>query len=86
MFMWYAPIRISFVDPSAVETNFSRVRFKGDEERAKITYQGFSHLLLKISLRGSHFARLGWPAHVDVREIKIYPTAQTAVHMVNRSE
>ncbi|WP_306686768.1 hypothetical protein [Candidatus Coxiella mudrowiae] len=27
-----------------------------------------------------------WPAHVDVREIKIYPTAQTAVHMVNRSE
>ncbi|WP_304985473.1 hypothetical protein [Coxiella-like endosymbiont] len=35
------PIRVSSVDPCAVETNFSRVRFKGNEERAKAIYQGF---------------------------------------------
>jgi 3-hydroxy acid dehydrogenase/malonic semialdehyde reductase len=37
-------IRVSSVDPGAVETEFSNVRFYGDKERAKQVYKGFKPL------------------------------------------
>jgi 3-hydroxy acid dehydrogenase/malonic semialdehyde reductase len=38
------PIRLTTVDPGLVETNFSRVRFRGDEEKAKVPYEGVDPL------------------------------------------
>ena len=37
-------IRVSAIHPGAVETNFSKVRFKGDETRAQKVYEGYTAL------------------------------------------
>ncbi|MDH3891173.1 MAG: SDR family oxidoreductase [candidate division Zixibacteria bacterium] len=71
------PIRVSTVDPGLVETEFSRVRFYGDTERAAKTYQGFQPLI------GEDVAEaVVWiadrPPHVQIGELIILPTAQTS--------
>ena len=37
-------IKVTNLQPGLTETDFSKVRFKGDEERAKTVYQGFQAL------------------------------------------
>jgi 3-hydroxy acid dehydrogenase / malonic semialdehyde reductase len=77
------PIRVSTVDPGAVETDFSLVRFRGDQERASNVYQGYQPLsaadiadtVLYVATR---------PAHVNVDAVLIKPTAQAAAGMVHR--
>lgn len=69
------PVRVSTVDPGLVETEFSLVRFRGQTERAKQTYQGYT------PLTGDDIAdAIVWvasrPPHVQVQEIVIMPTAQ----------
>lgn len=75
------PIRISTIDPGLVETEFSLVRFDGDADRAGKTYRGYT------PLSGDDIAEAAvWiasrPAHVQVAEMVILPTAQgSAVHV-----
>ena len=69
------PLRVSTVDPGLVETEFSEVRFRGDKERAGKTYQGYK------PLEGADVAEtVVWvasrPAHVQIAEVIIMPTAQ----------
>ena len=74
-------VRVSTIDPGLVETEFSMVRFDGDAERADKTYQGYT------PLAGEDIAEAAvWiasrPAHVQVAEMVILPTAQgSAVHV-----
>lgn len=68
-------IRVSSVAPGAVKTEFSTVRFKGDQERADKVYEGF------IPLRGKDVAEtilfiITRPPHVCIDDILIMPTAQ----------
>ena len=68
-------IRVTAVHPGAVETEFSEVRFKGDKDRAKKVYEGFTPLV------GSDIADSIWfavsrPAHVNINEMIVMPTAQ----------
>jgi NADP-dependent 3-hydroxy acid dehydrogenase YdfG len=77
------PVRVSSVDPGFVETEFSIVRFRGDEERAKKVYDGFQ------PLSGADVAEavcwvMSQPAHVTVADLVITPTAQRNVYVVNR--
>jgi len=68
-------IRVSSVSPGLVETEFSMVRFKGDEERAASVYDGLE------ALRAEDIAEtIVWiasrPPHVNINDVLITPTAQ----------
>ncbi len=77
------PLRVSSVEPGMVDTEFSQVRFSHDEEKANKVYQGLTPLVADDIADAVVYCATR-PLHVDVREIKIYPTAQTASHMVRR--
>ena len=77
-------IKVSEVRPGMVETEFSVVRFHGDEERAKGVYKGVT------PLTGSDIAEvIGWivsqPAHVNIDDVLITPQQQAnAYHTVRK--
>jgi len=80
-----SPVRVSTVDPGLVETEFSQVRFYGDNDRAEKVYQGYQ------PLRGEDVAEAvvwvaGRPAHVDVAQMLILPTAQASATLVNKKQ
>jgi 3-hydroxy acid dehydrogenase / malonic semialdehyde reductase len=76
-------LRVSSIDPGLAETEFSLVRFKGDKERAKKTYEG------TVPLTAEDIAEiLVWvanrPAHVNIDNMLIKPVDQAAIHKVFR--
>ena len=68
-------IKVTVVHPGAVETEFSMVRFKGDEKRAKKVYEGFDALSADDVAETIWFA-VSRPAHVNINELVVMPTAQ----------
>lgn len=76
-------IRVSTVDPGAVETNFSYVRFKGDEKRATAVYEGMEPLQAD-DIADAVFYCAACPPHVNISEIIIMPTDQAAATMTCR--
>jgi NADP-dependent 3-hydroxy acid dehydrogenase YdfG len=76
------PIHLTTVDPGLVETNFSRVRFRGDEERAKAVYAKVEPLRPEDIAECIVFA-LTRPPHVNVDELVVKALAQsTAVRII----
>jgi len=76
-------IRVSEIDPGAVETEFSNVRFK-NKEMAKKIYQGFEPLVADDIADAIVYCATR-PPHVNVSEIMIYPQAQAAITEFHRS-
>ena len=76
-------IRVSLICPGAVETEFSLVRFKGDNQRAASVYDGYTPLTADDIARTIRFA-LTAPAHVDLQDILVMPTAQADARTVHR--
>ena len=76
-------IRVSTIDPGAVETNFSVVRFKGDAQRAAAVYQGMEPLT-PDDIADAILYCATRPSHINVSEIIIMPTDQAAATMVSR--
>lgn len=68
-------IKVTLVCPGAVNTEFSTVRFHGDVNRADKVYDGFQPLLAEDIANAIAYA-LTAPAHVDVQDILVMPTAQ----------
>lgn len=68
-------IKVSSIAPGAVDTEFSIVRFKGDEKKAAQVYQGFDPLLGQDIAEAILFT-LTRPAHVNINDMLIMPTAQ----------
>ena len=68
-------IKVTAINPGMVETEFSLVRFKGDEERAKAVYQNFEPLVAKDIADAIWFA-VSRPAHVNINDMLIMPAAQ----------
>lgn len=68
-------IKVTAIHPGAAETEFSMVRFKGDEQRAKNVYQGFTPLYGEDIASVVYFCAT-LPTHVCINELEITPTAQ----------
>jgi NADP-dependent 3-hydroxy acid dehydrogenase YdfG len=69
--------------PGLVETEFSLVRFRGDETRAKKTYTGFEPLTPPDVADAILYA-VTRPPHVNVGEIVLWPTAQASTTVLKR--
>ncbi len=76
-------IKVTAVHPGAVETEFSEVRFKGDKDRAKKVYDGFEPLVAADVAETIWFA-VSRPAHVNINELTIMPTAQASATIIAR--
>lgn len=76
-------VRVCTIDPGLAETEFSVVRFKGDEARAKKVYEGVEPLTAEDIAE-----TLVWvasrPAHVCIDEMVIKCTDQAAIHKLHR--
>jgi NADP-dependent 3-hydroxy acid dehydrogenase YdfG len=70
------PVRASEVDPGATETEFSVVRFGGDEARARAVYAGMEPLSADDVAEAVHWAT-SVPTHVNVNTIELMPVAQS---------
>lgn len=77
-------IRVAEVAPGMVETEFSEVRFKGDEERASNVYKGVQPLQAADVADVIQFI-VTRPPHVQLAEVVIFPAAQAAAATVKRA-
>lgn len=68
-------IKVTAINPGMVETEFSIVRFNGDEERAKNVYKGLQPLLPEDIAETVYWVATR-PAHVNINDIIIMPTVQ----------
>jgi NADP-dependent 3-hydroxy acid dehydrogenase YdfG len=78
-------VRVGMVSPGLVETEFSIVRFSGDEEKAANVYQGMQ------ALKAEDIAEIilfmaSRPEHVNIMDCLVLPTAQSSSTMVHRDE
>jgi NADP-dependent 3-hydroxy acid dehydrogenase YdfG len=76
-------IKVTNVAPGAVETEFSVVRFKGDEARAAKVYEGFDPLRPEDIADAILYA-VSAPAHVTIADITLYAAAQSAPTTIHR--
>jgi 3-hydroxy acid dehydrogenase / malonic semialdehyde reductase len=78
-------IKVSSVAPGAVDTEFSLVRFKGDEQRAKSVYEGFTPLYAQDIAETILFV-VTRPKHVNIDDILVMPTDQGYSRDFNREK
>lgn len=75
-------IKVTAVNPGMVETEFSIVRFDGDEERAKKVYEGLQPLKPEDIAETVYWAA-SRPGHVNINDIVIMPSVQaTATNVI----
>ncbi|MFV0592884.1 MAG: SDR family NAD(P)-dependent oxidoreductase [Draconibacterium sp.] len=78
-------IKVSSVAPGAVETEFSVVRFKGDQNKADNVYKGFTPLFAEDIAETVLFV-VTRPAHVNIDDVLIMPTAQAFTRGFHKTE
>lgn len=76
-------IKVTQVCPGAVETEFSVVRFHGDEVRAAKVYEGFDNLIAEDIADCILFA-ISRPDHVNINDMTVMPTAQATGTIFNK--
>ncbi|MBO0692818.1 MAG: SDR family NAD(P)-dependent oxidoreductase [Acidimicrobiaceae bacterium] len=78
------PVRVSEIDPGMTETEFSLVRFDGDESAAARVYEGMTPLVADDIAEIVTFV-VTRPAHVDIDTLIVRPRDQARTFMVHRS-
>ncbi len=69
------PLRVTNIEPGMVETDFSNVRFKGDETRAESVYENTKPLTAPDVAETIRWV-LAQPAHVNINRIELMPVTQ----------
>jgi len=77
------PVRVTSVDPGMVETDFSKVRFRGDEARAAQVYQNVTPLTPE-DIADTILWAASRPAHVNIHTIVLTPIEQANPFVLNR--
>lgn len=77
-------IKVTNIAPGAAETEFSLVRFKGNENMAKQVYQGFTPLSGQDIAEIIYFAT-SLPKHVCINDLVVMPTAQASSTLFNKN-
>jgi 3-hydroxy acid dehydrogenase/malonic semialdehyde reductase len=77
-------VKVTNIAPGAAETEFSLVRFKGDEVTAKSIYEGYEALQARDIAETIYFAATR-PIHVTLNDIIIMPTAQANSTIFHKS-
>ncbi len=72
-------IKVTSVNPGACETEFSLVRFKGDEERAKSVYDGYTPLT-PADVADAVFYACNLPKHVCINDLTLTCLTQANAH------
>jgi NADP-dependent 3-hydroxy acid dehydrogenase YdfG len=75
-------IKVSLVAPGMAETEFSIVRFHGDEERARKVYESFEPLVAE-DIADAILYIITRPAHVNINDMLIMPTAQANAYTLH---
>jgi NADP-dependent 3-hydroxy acid dehydrogenase YdfG len=76
-------VRVTSVDPGLVETEFSRVRFRGDDRRAEAVYRGLTPLTADDIAEIVVFAATR-ADHVDIAEVLVLPVDQAGANFLHR--
>lgn len=76
-------IKVTNIQPGAVKTDFSMVRFKGDEARSKAVYTGYEALKAEDVADAVSYC-VNAPKHVMISDLTIYPAAQSEPRTIYR--
>ena len=77
------PIRVTTIQPGMVETNFSIVRFHGDEQKASAVYEGITPLTAE-DIADVVLYSASVPAHVQICEVTVTPTHQATGRVIHQ--
>jgi len=76
-------VKVSEINPGLVETEFSNVRFKGDNNRAEKVYQGYKALQAEDIADIIEFV-INRPSHVNIADILVLPQAQATSSIIEK--
>lgn len=79
----HTPVRVTNLKPGLVETNFSRTRFHGDNQRADNVYKGI-HPLTGEDIADVAFYAANAPEHVQIAEVLVLATHQASGSVIYR--
>lgn len=77
-------IKVGAINPGLTQTDFSKVRFKGDKEKANKVYQGFEALQPEDIADIISFV-VTRPYHVNIADLTVMPSAQASSTIVNKN-
>lgn len=75
--------KVSAINPGLVETEFSKVRFKGDEDKAQKVYEGYTPLTAQDIAEMALFM-VTRPKHVNIADMLVLATDQASATIVNK--
>lgn len=79
------PVRVTNIKPGMVETNFSVIRFRGDQDKADAVYKGIRPLTGDDIADVVYYAASA-PAHVQIAEVLVMPTYKATGTVCHRQE